>query len=133
MTQIAMKECVIRGVDFVNNISGVESMEIGAQVDSRVDYSEREPECKCTFSLTVRNTGDRELIKIVVRMEAIYAFIGEDNRDIHIKINEELFSRAKGTACAMCGVVGLPPMAIPPISFADSQMVEVSQDRPTIH
>lgn len=128
MISVAMKECVIRSVDFANKIYGTETMEIGAHVESRVDYNDNESECKCTFSLIVNNTGEKELIKIVINMEAIYSFSGANKKEIHIKINEELFAQARGTVCAMCGLVGLPAMVIPPINFAESEPVEIGVD-----
>ena len=128
MIGIAMKECAIRSVDYVNNIYGTETMEIGAHVESRVDYNDNESECKCIFSLIVNNTGEKELIKIVITMEAIYSFSGTNKKEIHTKINEELFAQARGTVCALCGMVGLPTMVIPPINFAESEPVEINSN-----
>ena len=124
MINVIMKEYVIRSVEYVNNISGTETMEIGAHVESRVDYNDDISECRCTFALHVNNVGESELIKIVVNVEAVYEFsTGDSKKAIHNKINEELFSQARGTVFAICGVVGLPPIAVPPIEFDEANTV----------
>lgn len=129
MTSVVMNGYVIRAIQYTNNISGTETMEIGSNVESTVNYNDETSECVCLFTLTVKNIGDQEFLKIVLTLEASFSFSpSESKKQIHIQINENLFAQAQATVCAMCGVAGLPPMMVPPVIFTEDNTVEITNN-----
>lgn len=126
MNDIAMKGYSIRSLQYSNNITGTETLEIGTNVESKVNYNDDASECRCSFIITVKDTGEKNLLCVVLAIDAVFSFSpGENKKAIHVKINENLFAQARATVCAICGVVGIPPIMFPQVAFTEADTIEI--------
>ena len=127
INELKMKGYTLRGVQYENNIQGGQTLQLSAKADSRINYSDENSECVCNFSVLVFDINDKEVFKIALALDAVFEYtVGDDKKELHVRICDELYSLARGIVCAFSGVAGLPPIVIPAIVFPEPDTVETA-------
>ncbi|MPN03949.1 hypothetical protein SDC9_151184 [bioreactor metagenome] len=118
MGALVQKGYTIRSLNFENHINGKATLEITATVSSKVEFNDKTSECVCFFTVMITNKGDELLLKILMKMDAVFSYDQtEDKKELHTKISRELYPQVRTVISAFSGSIGLPPIMVPPLEF----------------